>query len=289
MCRSYPLEDKHVILIPVNPLVLLMKGSRAKRQICRFGGDLRGELSSDQRLPLLASRITPPALSTGFQEVTGGLAESLQVRCGPQFAALVDRLNVVEFQPPRPSAAAATIPVALKDLPTQPFPSSRVEVRRVLPGHARRYRQRRCFGPGPCRRPSATARIAASSRARRRRPPSAPFASFALPAGSATVLAAPMQLDSSNDGTGTTPPSSTARLKPRTSSAPSRNPIPRTVNGQGGTFAALRLSRSSPSRQRSQTILDGAPNRCSASLSSCAMLVECPSVSISSPRSKAVV
>ena len=78
------------------------------------------------------------------------------------------------------------------------------------------------------RTPAATAKIAAaaaSSRARTRRPPCEPFDSFALPAGSLTVRAKAIALRNNRLVTGVTRPSAQARRKPRTSSAPSLNPM----------------------------------------------------------------
>ena len=93
------------------------------------------------------------------------------------------------------------------------------------------------------------------------RPPSEPLQSLALPAGSLIVLASAIALRSNNDGEGVTRPSEQARRNARTSSAPSRKPIPRTSSAAGGTPAASRASRNSASRHRSATTRSGRPKR----------------------------
>ena len=65
---------------------------------------------------------------------------------------------------------------------------------------------------------------------------------------------------SSSDGAGITRRSAHALRKPRTSSAPSRNPMPRNSSAASGTPADSRPSRKSASRHRSATIRAGRPN-----------------------------
>ena len=134
--------------------------------------------------------------------------------------------------------------------------------------------------------PIATARIAAgtaSSFACRRRPPSVPLASFVLPS-KVTVRASIIPARSSRLGTGVTLFSRHARRKDRTSSAPSRYPIPRSWNGTTGTRRRFRMSRSSSARQRSAAIADGGPNRSSARDRNSPMSTASPPVTTSSRR-----
>ena len=187
-------------------------------------------------------------------------------------------------------AVPATVSVAVEGRAADVLPLAGSQQRQMVSTHpaTKAWRRRRTGGFAPWRVPAATAKIAAaaaSSRALARRPPSDDFASFELPAGSVVTRASPIAYRSSRDGPGVTRPSSTARRKPRTSSAPSLKPWPRISSAAGGTPAASSASRSSASRQRSATILAGRPNRSSASRSNPPRsTARCPE-RISSPRS----
>ena len=111
----------------------------------------------------------------------------------------------------------------------------------VCPAHPLTTKCRRGLGVGfeAAWAPAPTAMIAAapaSSRPRRRRPPSDCFANFELSAGSIRIRASEIALRSSRLVIGFTLPVSIERRNTRTSSAPSLKPCPRDCQLARGNF-----------------------------------------------------
>ena len=168
-----------------------------------------------------------------------------------------------------PARARATLEaVTLEHERTEPRPAPiGVDFSSKPPGHhPATWIRGRFAGAARLRSPSPTARIAtaiASSRAFCRRPPSVDFASFALPAGSVVTRASASAERIRSERPGESHSETTARRKRRTSSPPSLKPWPRTTMRVRGNFFASSASWSSPTRQRSHTIVPGRPHRVS--------------------------
>ena len=136
--------------------------------------------------------------------------------------------------------------------------------------------------------PSATAIIAAAaaaSRALARCPPWADFDNFELPAGSLFSRASFNAARSNKLIDGLTSPSATARWNARISSLPSLKPWPLVMIRVKGNLISASASFKSPSRQRSQTIATGRPQRSKHSSNSPPMLHVWTPYIINSPRS----